>query len=413
MFSRRIAPVVAVACFLAVPAEARLAASPKFRDAVAQAQTSLSRGDLAGAGTQVASLAPSTPLEKYMVASLAMELAVKRNDTVAQRKAVAQILESGAAPDGQLGHLNKIAGYLSYQTGAIDNAIVYLTRARSLGEVDPQTSLMLVESYVRKRRNSEAAQILDEAIAQQVRAGQPVPASWYDRASSLSYSLRDWRGVARNGAAKLAAMPVNGPDWRSEIMTYVEGAKPEAEAMLDLYRLQAATGALASERDYQGYASLAAGQGYAAEAKAVIDAGQSTDRLSRVDPVALSLMRTLKTKAVANLAAIRILPGKAASVSNGIKAAKAGDDLFANSQFSEAVPYFRAALEKGGVDRDRVSTRLGIGLARSGDLEGAQASLSQVKAGNWGDVAAFWLAWIASKRAAVQASASSAQPPTG
>jgi hypothetical protein len=296
-------------------------------------------GDVAGASGYVAGLRPSSPLEKYMASALAMEIAVKRGDIVAQRQAVAGILESGAAPSGQLAYLNRVAGYLSYQTGANDNAAIYLGRAIELGDGDPKSALMLAETYVRLRKLSEAARAIDGAITKQAESGVAVPASWYDRAASLAFARKDWAALAHYDQAKLAAGPIAGPAWRSAIVHYVDGAVPENEARLDMMRLQAAVGGMASERDYQAYATLAAQQGYSTEAKAILDKGQETGALSRTDAVALSLMRSLKGKAAVNLAALRQLNGKSASAISGVKAAKNGDDLLANSKYAEAATF--------------------------------------------------------------------------
>lgn len=391
-----------------------LSATPQFRTGAEQAQASLKAGDVTGAGGRIAALNPTTPFEKYIKAGLAMELAVKRQDIVAQRKAVAELIESGAAPRAQLPYLNHVAGYLCYQTGAIDNAVVYLTRARELGVTEPQAALLLVESYVRQRKVDQASQLLDQTIAQQKQAGKAVPPSWYDRASALAIARKDWTALARYNGEKLAGVQISAPEWRTALVGYSENARPDKEALLDLYRLQAATGGLASERDYQGYATLAAGQGYAAEAKSVIDAGTSEGKLQSNDPVATPLLRTVKPRAVTYLAAIKGLPGKAGSVTSGAKAEQDGDKLLASAQYADAVPYYRAALEKGVGDKDRVSTRLGIALARSGDFNGARAALAQVAAnGAWGQIATFWSAWVEARQVgSAQAAAAPAATPT-
>jgi len=393
--------------------ESGLRASAPFREAVQQAEASLKSGDLTGAGGLIASLDATNPFEKYLKTSLAMELAVKRNDVVAQRKAIADLLESGGVPQARMGHLNYIAGYLSYQTGAIDNAVVYLARARELGVTEPKAALLLVESYVRQRKTDAAAQLLDQTIAAQKQAGKAVPASWYDRASTLAVARKDWTALSRYSGAKLAGEPISAPAWRSALAIYMEGARPDREAQLDLYRLQAATGSLASERDYQGYAALAAAQGYAAEAKSVLDAGISAGKLLGNDPIATPMLKTLKPRAVTYLASIKGLPGKAGSAASGAKAEQDGDKLLANSQFAEAVPYYRAALEKGVKDRDRVSTRLGIALARSGDFNGARAALAEVKGNDvWSQVATFWTAWVDVRtNASATPSSAAAAPP--
>jgi len=371
-----------------------LSASAQFRQSAQAAQTSLQSGDLAGASGAIGALAPATPLEKYLASSLAMELAVRRNDVVGQRKAVAQILESGGAPQEQMSWLNSVAGYLSYQTGAMDNAATYLARARSLGVTDSRTALMLVETYVRQRKPADAAKLLDEVISAQVQARQAVPPSWYDRAASLAYGRKDWAAVSRYNAAKLASVsPTAAADWRTPIVTYEEWATLDPEAKLDLYRLQAATGGLASERDFEGYAALAAAQGYPAEAKSIVDVGQSTGNLTASNATITSLMKTVKSKATVHLATIRGLSGKSASASTAAKASKGGDDLMANSQFAEAAAYYHVALDKSPTDRDRVMTRYGIALARSGDLDGAKSAFSQVT-GPWAQVATYWNAWV-------------------
>ena len=396
-------------------ADQSYSADKKFREMADAAQSHLSNGDMAGAAGYIAALAPDTPFEKYLAASLAFELAVRKNDIVTQRSAIATVLESGGVPQNELGRLNFIAGYLSYQTGAIDNAIVYLARAREQKLADPKVSLMLAECYIRRRKLDVASQILDETITAQRQAGQPVPAAWYDRAASIAQQRKDWTAVSYYGAAKLGALkPMSAAEWRSGLVSFLSGARLDKEAELDLYRLQAATGALASERDYQGYATLAAGQGYPAEARTIIETGQSSGKLSARDTVTSALMRSLRRKAVVHLASIKGLPGKVASVSSAGKAAQDGDNLLANSQFAEAVPYYRAALDKGGVDKDRVFTRLGIALARSGDMTGAEQALAQAK-GGWGQVAAYWLAWVnahgsASAQASVSGGVAEAQP---
>ncbi len=389
-----------------------LSASAPFRSGIQHAQASLKNGDLAGAGGHISALNATNAFEKYMKASLSMELAVKRDDVVAQRKAIADIIESGGAPQAQMGRLNYIAGFLSYQTGAIDNAVLYLARARDLGLTDPKAALLLSESYFRQRKYAEASKLLDEAIAQQKKAGQAVPSSWYDRAATIAIAGRNWASLATYNSSRLASAPVSPQVWRSALTVYMENAKPDKEAQLDLYRLQAATAALASERDYQGYAALAAAQGYPAEAKSVLDAGISEGKLQANDPVVTPLMNTAKPRAITFLASIKGLPGKAGSAASGAKAEQDGDKLLASSRFADAIPFYRTALEKGTSDKARTSTRLGIALARSGDFAGARSALAQVGGnGPWTQVATFWSAWVDQK--ASQTSAEVAAPQAG
>src|SRR3546814_14239563 len=71
-----------------------------------------------------------------------------------------------------------------------------------------------------------------------------------------------------------------------------------------------------------------------------------------------------------------------------------GDTYFSLGQFPQAVEQYRLALSKGGVDAGKANARLGVALARSGDLAGAKAALGQVTTGNWANVAGFWSVWV-------------------
>lgn len=392
----------------AVEPQAPLGASASFRSEMQLVRSRLDVGDLAGAGSALAGLSPVRPLEKYMAGSLALELAAKRGDLAAERTAIAEILSSGAVPAGQLAYFNHIAGYLAYQSGAIDNAVVFLNRARELGDTRPEVALLLVECLVRQRKLGDAGNLLNQTIAAQTAAGQPVPASWYDREASLAYARKDWAALAAANAVKLSEPEVEAADWRTAIVTYINGARPDGEAELDLYRLQELTGALASERDYQNYAKLAADRGYSAEAERVLAEGQASGRLTQTDPVALALSRSLRSKTAVNLMALRALAGKSAGAASAAKAAQDGDALLAGGKFAEAVPYYQAALAKGAIERDRVDTRLGIALARAGDLEGAQAAFARA-GGRWGQIGTYWSAWVKFRRARAIVSSGSAQ----
>lgn len=369
-----------------------MSASAGFRSAVAAAETSLAANDLAGARNAISALAPASPLESYLAASLRMDLAARSNDAAGQRKAIADMLRSGAMPAGQEGRLRYLAGYAALQAGATDEGIDQLQRARALGQNDPRLSLLLVDAYVRRKRPDEAITLLQDTIDKHRAAGQPVPVAWYDRGASLAFGRKNWTQLAHFHAGRLAEKP-SPAEWRTATSSYIFGAAPDKEAQLDLIRLQAATNALASERDVQNYATLAAGQGYAAEAKTAIEAGRSNGELSATDPVTKPLLASLAPKAVKNLAALRTLPGRSALATGGQAASESGDALLANAQYAEAVPFYRAALAKGGIDTNRIHTRLGIALARSGDLQGAQASFAQAK-GPWADIAAYWNAWV-------------------
>ncbi|WP_336961202.1 hypothetical protein [Sphingobium aquiterrae] len=408
-------PMLATALVMAPQAQAKkekdsgIAMSETFRTQARTARAAIASGDVNSANAAVAGLVPSNDLEKYIVGSLRMEIASRRADPQAQRRALTDILESKAAPEKDVPYLRFLAGYYSYYLGEFDDAIAQVNYARQLGYSGIDSTMLLADATLKKGRRAEGMKIVDQAFEQQRASGKPVPAPWFDKAAAFSYQLGNWQDVARWYQQKLTLYPSMG-NWRSALTNTMANASLDPQVKLDLYRLQAANGAMASERDYQAYAVLASGSGYSAESKAVIEAGRADGALTPTETVTAALFKSVAPKAVKEMAALPAQASKAAKAANGATALTAADDYFSLGQYPKAVEQYRLALSKGGVDADRVNARLGVALARSGDLPGARAALAQVKGGAWADVSRFWGVWVdqqAQKSASITPAATS------
>jgi hypothetical protein len=372
------------------------ALSDGFRQSAAASQRAMAIGDAsAGAAALAAAKAAAVaPAEKYVAGQLALQFASSRDDPHAAVIAISDILGSGATPGAEQGDLRFLAGAASWQLGNYAEAITQLNYARQSGRTDLNATLMLADSYLRRKAFSDAQPLLDQAFAMQVQAGRPVPPGWYDKAIAVSYTSGKWDRVSSLYQQRLLLYP-GADNWRTALVNSLAAPGADPQAQLDLYRLEAATGALASERDFQGYAKLASARGYDGEAKAIIEAGRRSGDLSASEPTTVALMRTITPKAVKELAALPANAAKAKSAATGATAASAGDLYLSTAQYPAAAEQYRLALSKGGVDVPRVSTRLGIALARSGDLAGGKAMLAQVPANsNWAATAGFWSVWI-------------------
>lgn len=398
-----LAGVMAAAMISNAPAEAKkqpreedssISLSDNFRLAARQAQAAMAGGDLTSAAAQVgslSSLAVSSD-EKYAAGELQLQLAARRQDAQAQRKALTVILDSNGAPAEDLPYLRYLAGYFSYYLGDFTDAIAQVTYARQLGYTNLNSTLLLADSYLKKGKPAEGLPLLDQAFAMQQQSGKAVAAPWFDRAAAVSYKAGDWANVAKWYQQKLMLYPA-APNWRTALANYLAAPGLDQEIQLDLYRLEAATGALASERDFAAYASLAAGNGYYPEAKAIIEAGRKSGDLAATEPVTAKLMALVTAKAGKALVALPVAAKKAAASKTGAAAAAAGDAYYSAGQYVQSAEQYRLALSKGGVDAAKFNTRLGIALARSGDLPGGRTALEQVT-GPWASTANFWHVWI-------------------
>ncbi|MGK2911767.1 MAG: hypothetical protein ACSLE1_18480 [Sphingobium sp.] len=363
-----------------------------FRTSAASARAALDAGDLSTANAQIGSLQPTSDVEKYVVGSLKFQYASRRNDPQAIRRALSEILESGAAPEAQVPYLRYLAAYYSYYLGEQNDAIAQVNYARQLGYAPVETTVLLADANLKKKKPAEGLALLEQAVTQQQASGKPVPEAWFDRAIALSYQAGKWADVAKWTQQKLALYPTPG-NWRSGLINFEAAPGLDPQAQLDLFRLQSATGAIASERDVQAYATLAAKNGYEAEAMSVIEAARASGKLTSSEAVTVALLKSISVKAKKNIAALPAQVKKAATAKDGTAAATAGDIYFSLSQFPLAVTQYQLALSKGGVDTARVNARLGIALARSGDLPGSKAALAQAT-GNWATVANFWNVWV-------------------
>ena len=392
--------VIATAAVASAPAMAKKPAaggpvivmSGGFRAAAQAADSAIKAGDVNTAQSQISGLMPVSDFEAYTAAALRFELAVLKRNFQAQRVALTDMFKTASVPKKDAPRLRYVAGYLSYVVGNYDDALAQLDYAKTLGYDAIDATMLRADIYLRKNRVKDARPYVQDALARQRASGQPIPAAWYDRAISLAYNAGDWAEVGSLYRERLAHYG-SAPEWRSALANYLSAPGLDTQSQLDLYRLQAANGAMASERDYQAYAQLAEKAGNYAEAKAIIEAGRSAGKLTATQAVTSSLMKSVTPKAVKQIAAMPAAAKKAAGAKDGSAAMAVADSYFSLSQFPQAAEQYRLALSKGGVDQSKVNARLGIALARSGDLAGAKAALAQVT-GDAANVAGFWSVWV-------------------
>lgn len=400
IFRLPMAALMAAAMTVATPALAKkqpvvsgppITMSDSMRANIAAAEAALRARDAATAGTRISALSPTNDFESYIVSGLRFQLAVLRGDVQAQRVALTDMFKTSALPRGEAPRLRFVAAYLSYRVGNYEDAIAQLDYAKTLSYEGVDATVLRADIALRRNKPKDARSFVQAAIAQQKASGQPVPLAWTDRAISMAYQAGDWAEVGQLYRERLNQED-GKPQWRTALVNYQAAAELEPQLQLDLYRLQAANGAMASERDYQNYAQAAEKSGYYAEAKAIIESGRSAGKLTPTQSVTSQLLKSVTPKAVKEIAALPAQVKKAAASSNGKDALAVADSYFSLSQFPQAVEQYRLALSKGGVDAGRTNARLGVALARSGDLANAQATLAQVT-GNWSAIAGFWTLW--------------------
>ncbi|BBF70701.1 tetratricopeptide repeat protein [Sphingomonas bisphenolicum] len=365
--------------------------SDGFRAAAQAAEAALKARDGTTAGARIASLSPTNDFESYVAAGMRFQLAAQRRDVQAERIALTDMFKTTALPRSEAPRLRYVAGYLSYMVGNYADATAQLDYAKTLGYDGIDATMLRADIALRRNKPKEARPFVQEVIARQKASGQPVPLAWTDRAIAMAYQAGDWTEVGQLYRDRLNQQD-GKEEWRSALVNYQSAAELEPQLQLDLYRLQAANGAMASERDYQAYAQAAEKSGYYSEAKAIIESGRKAGKLTPTQSVTSQLLKSVTPKATKEIAALPAMAKKATTASNGKDALAVADSYFSLGQFPQAVEQYRLALTKGGIDAGHANARLGVALARSGDLPNAQATLAQVS-GPWTAIAGFWTAW--------------------
>lgn len=407
MFSGRAAPLAIVAAaFGAAAAAGALPAvgsmDDGFRVSLRQASEDLAQGQASIALQRASTLAQSAdqPYEKYVAAQVMLQAASATNDPRAERTALHMLLDSGQLTPEKAAEYRASIGIMSALLGERKDAIAQITSANGQGFASANSQLALAELLYASGDRAGSVAAVQQAFVLRQKEGR-APDNWYARAIALSYQAKrsDLAALWTQERLRAGAGPA---EWRTAIVSYIDAGAPAPAQALDLYRLMAATNALASGRDRLGYAGLAESKGSAAEAKAAYDAALHDGDLESGDAEVKKALATLKTTAPQALAALPGLATKARQSSTLKPVMAAADAHFAAARYTVAAELYAKAVSLAQGDPEALGaaqTRLGIALARAGDLPGGKAALAAVPAGAWSPVAGFWSVWIDRKLA--------------
>lgn len=369
--------------------------SKEFRVAITAAQVAVKAGNAADAAAKLAAAdaIATQPDEKFYVGAISYDVFKLTKDPVAGRKAVNMMIASNSKLATNAAELNFVSGNMAYEVGDYPDAIAKLTEADRLGSKSVDRLLRLAEAYFKLSQVPQGLTFVDRAVAESSAAGQKAPESWYARAASVAYKAKLNSEVAKWTGAQVRAYPTP-ENWRSALVTYRDGARPDGQLTLDLFRLMRLTKSLAGERDFFEYASLATERALPGEAKSTIEEGFATGVVSKSSRAVNEMLNLASGKIAADRASIATSEKQAnAPGATGKPAAGAGDAFLGYGEDAKAAQYYKLALQKGSVDMDQVNTRLGIALARSGQKEEARKYFGAVN-GARADVAKFWLLYL-------------------
>ena len=365
--------------------------SKEFRVAAQPVQKALQAKDFAAAsaGLPAVDAASTKPADKYYSGLFRYQIAANAKDDKGLTAGVQAMLDSGVAPAEQIGVLSLHMGREAYFAKDYTRAQTFLTQALASGKRAPDALILAADVNFKQKQYQQGLALAEEAIAAQKAAGQPVTEDWYNRGLAAAYNAKLGPESVKWSSMLVRAFPT-ATNWRSALVLYRDSKALDPQITLDLYRLMRETRSIAGERDYFDYAAIASERGLPGETKAVVDMAVTSDAKLATSKNLAELRAAASPKIAGDLASLPASEKSAAAAPTGRPAMNTADAYLSYGQDAKAIPLYRLALQKGGIDADAVNTRLGIALARSGDKEGARAALQSVK-GIRAEVAGLWL----------------------
>jgi hypothetical protein len=354
-------------------------------------------GDFAAAKPQVPGLlaAIETADDRNAAGNIILTLGNKLKDPQLQRQGLELMVASGKTDPAQLGQFQFFIGSLAYDARDWGPARAALEAAVAAGYSEGSPEAMIAETYFGQNQAAQGLAYLKGIVERNIAAGQQVPEAWYVRALKVAYDAR-LADQATEWSALLVASAPNQTNWQRALQVVNSMYQLDPQARLDLLRLMLTTNAMSDRREYEDYIEAADPRIMANEVSRVLAAGLQAGVFSSGDQYYSEVKTIADQRAPQDRRDAPSLATEARGAANGTSALNAGDVFLSLGSWAEAEEMFALALQKGGVDRDRALTRLGIAQAQQGKKAEAKATFAQIS-GTRAPVARMWTAFVESR----------------
>lgn len=332
--------------------------------------------------------------DHYVIAQLQLKAAVDAKDEPGMIAGLEAVLASGALPPADALLTRMDLGKIYYNAKSYDRAATAFEQVLADNPNNVEALVILAETRNNQGRTPDAISTIQRAISARSAAGQKADEAWYKRAVALSYNAK--LPTAPSLAREWVAAYPSPKNWRDAIRIYQTSSQLDDASLIDSMRLARAVGALQGENDYFRYANTLVTKGFAGEAKAVLDEGFASKAIDRSRATFSQLYTLASGRSQGDRATLAASATAARADADAKKAMTTAEAYYGYGDYREAAELLRAALTKGGVDKDLANLRLGMALARAGDKAGATAALNAA-GGTQADVAKLWLTYLQTK----------------
>ena len=354
----------------------------KFKDALAKVR-------------EADAVSGKTPYEAYMIERMRASAATGAKEGDTAIRAYEAVVASGKAPPADQIKIIEALATNYYNARDYPAAIKWGARYFKEGGTGGQIRTLMIQSYFQNGDFSASAKESLNDIEADEKAGRPPSEEKLLLLANSYLRQKNSTGYIATIEKLLNYYPKKSL-WADIISRLQKKPGFSDRLALDVYRLQLATGNLASTNDYMEMAQLALQAGFAAEGKKVIDEGFSNGALGKgAEAARHKRLRDLANKRIAEAektAAAELADANAAK--DGSALVRLGYSQVTSGQAAKGVESIEAGIKKGGLKRPE-DARLYLGLAyiQSGQKAKGISILKSIRGydGGVGDIANLWV----------------------
>ncbi|WP_126665563.1 hypothetical protein [Croceibacterium ferulae] len=354
-------------------------------------------GDLNAARAQLDAVQAAIGSEddRNAAGSLTLNIGTKLSDKALQRRGLEMMLQSGKVAPEQQAQFQFFVGNLAYDANDYAAARTALQAAYDAGYREQDVRPIIAESYFGEGQNQQGIAYIEQLVAEQRAAGEPVNENLIRRALRFAYEGNDAAKATELSALLITNNPTT-ESWKQGLQVVNAMVDLEPQAQLDLLRLMLATDTLSDRREFVTYIEAADVRVMSNEVQRVLAKGLQQGIFSASDDYYSEVKRLADQRAPIDQREAPALVTEARGSGQGNAAQSAGDVQLSLADYALAEEMYKLAVEKGVADRDRALTRMGIAQAMQGKAADAKATLEQVS-GARAPVARMWMAYADTK----------------
>lgn len=342
-------------------------------------------------------VANRTPAENLTIDRMRLSIASASGDVDTALKAFDALTASGKLQAGEQLKMLESLVIATYRAKDYKRSAQLAARYVKEGGNTPQIRALYVQSLYLSGDFATVSKELAADLENDQRAGRTPSEDRLGMLANVQLKLNDNAGYV-NTIEKLVTYYPKKQYWLDLISRLRRKPGFSDRFMLDVYRLQLATGNLSSTADYMEMVQLALQAGYAGEAKTVIDQGFAAGALGKgADADRHKRLKDLTDKRLAEEKAGYAEAEQAAmAAKDGAGAVALGYALAVNGQSAKGIKLIEDGIGKGGLKRpDDAKLLLGQALAHAGQKAKAAQAVRGIKGTDGAaDLARLWaLQW--------------------